>query len=284
MEFLGKEVNSCFGIASGPLLNSKWVIAAADFGYDILTYKTIRSYYHEGHDVPNIIKLDDDGYTNYFGMPSMDKNYLRKDIQKAQNYLRNTGKILVVSITGDTIEDFINTAKFAVNECNAEILEINLSCPNVGNTHLSLYKDADTLSKIIIRIRHNIGYIIPIIIKVGYFESKRELEKILLKVSSIGVDAISGINGIPREVTELRHYPVKTGVCGEPLFPYTVDFVNNANEIINKYNLPLKIIAVGGVNNVNKINILFDAGADCVQIASGFIMGNHRLALDYKLQ
>lgn len=280
--FLGKEIYSRLGIASGPLLDSKWVINAADFGYDILTYKTIRSYYHEGHSIPNIIQLEDDGYTNYFGMPSMDKEYLCEDIKIAHEYLKNKGKILIISITGDSVDDFVNVASFAVNECQAEILEINLSCPNVDNRHLCLYKDIDAITKIIKAIRNNIGDSIPIIIKVGYFEDDNELENVLCTVSTIGVNAISGINGIPREVIGLRNHKVKTGVCGEPLLPYTIDFVSKARKIINDNELPIDIIAVGGVNSVHKINMLLEFGADVVQIASGFIMGNHGLALEYK--
>ncbi len=284
IDFLGKKVSSKFGIASGPLLDSKWVKVAADFGYDILTYKTIRSYYHEGHGIPNIIKLDDDGYTNYFGMPSMDKEYLQKDIKLAQEYLYDKGKVLVISITGDNVDDFVDVAKFAVFECNAEILEINLSCPNIGKHYTSLYRDIDTFTKIIKQIRDNIGYEIPIIIKIGYVENENELENILIAADSVGVNAISAINGIPREVDGLRDHKVTTGICGEPLFPYTVDFVTKACRLISKHKLSLKLIAVGGVNSVNKINILSDLGADYIQIASGFIMGNHRLALEYKNQ
>ena len=44
---LGRPVNSRLGIASGPLLNSKWVEAYARLGFDILTYATVRSAYRE---------------------------------------------------------------------------------------------------------------------------------------------------------------------------------------------------------------------------------------------
>ncbi len=45
-------------MAAGPLLSSDWVALAANHGYDILTYKTIRSHHHAGHGLPNILHLE----------------------------------------------------------------------------------------------------------------------------------------------------------------------------------------------------------------------------------
>ncbi len=279
IDFLGYNVSSDIGIASGPLLDSKWVITAADFGFDILTYKTIRSYYHEGHNVPNIIKLEDGSFTNYFGMPSMDKEFLKKDIQFANEYLDKKGKILIVSITGDNIQDYVDTAKFAVNECKAKILEVNLSCPNVNKK--LIYKDPQAMSDIISEIKKYVN--VPIIIKVGWYDDESVLKEVLITASDLGINAISGINGIPRKVSGLREHEIITGICGEPIFSYTVIFVSTANKIITDLNLPIKLIAVGGVVTNTQIDILKNMGADYVQIASGFIMGNHRLALEYKI-
>src|SRR3989442_3722543 len=55
---LGRPVNSRLGIASGPLLNSKWIEAYARLGFDILTYSTVRSAYRPAHVLPNIRPLD----------------------------------------------------------------------------------------------------------------------------------------------------------------------------------------------------------------------------------
>ena len=42
-KLFGHMLNSQLGIASGPLLNSKWVEVYARVGYDVLTYATVRS-------------------------------------------------------------------------------------------------------------------------------------------------------------------------------------------------------------------------------------------------
>mgnify|MGYP003924560605 CR=1 FL=1 len=43
VEFLGFSVNSRLGIAAGLLLNAKWIEGYAARGWDLLSYKTVRS-------------------------------------------------------------------------------------------------------------------------------------------------------------------------------------------------------------------------------------------------
>ena len=56
--FLGFPVNLPFGIPAGPLLNSKFVKGAFDFGFDVIHYKTQRSVQFECNLYPNVLFVD----------------------------------------------------------------------------------------------------------------------------------------------------------------------------------------------------------------------------------
>ena len=60
-DFFGIPVNSRLGIAAGLLLNSRWISTYARLGFDILTYKTVRSSYRRCYDLPNWILIDTEG-------------------------------------------------------------------------------------------------------------------------------------------------------------------------------------------------------------------------------
>ena len=103
-DFLGLKVRSRIGIAAGVLLNSKWILGYAKRGFDILTYKTVRSSHRSCYPLPNWVFVDDptgdDGpvYVNEkpkgdprlwssavcFGMPSMAPEIWREDIARAK--------------------------------------------------------------------------------------------------------------------------------------------------------------------------------------------------------
>src|SRR5262245_3560124 len=52
--FCGLPVASPLGIAAGPLLNSRWLLYYASLGFDVLTYKTVRSGHRECYPLPNL--------------------------------------------------------------------------------------------------------------------------------------------------------------------------------------------------------------------------------------
>eukprot|EP01113_Clastostelium_recurvatum_P025873 TRINITY_DN3108_c0_g1_i5.p1 TRINITY_DN3108_c0_g1~~TRINITY_DN3108_c0_g1_i5.p1 ORF type:complete len:245 (+),score=73.65 TRINITY_DN3108_c0_g1_i5:64-798(+) len=182
IDLLGYKVASPLGVPAGPLLNSRWTTFAARAGFDIITYKTIRSQPTEGHAHPNVVYIDTRGplsrdrlgevlqirkdkaphiedvaITNSFGMPSRDKEYLRQDIRAARDGLEE-GQVLIVSVVGtpggcnapathDFFQDFVDTAVFAA-ESGAQIIEANFSCPNVVTGEGKLYGNPDVVYKV----------------------------------------------------------------------------------------------------------------------------------------
>jgi len=108
--FLGFPVFTPFGIPAGPLLNSKFVNAALDKGFDIVEYKTVRSRKFSAHTWPNVLSVKIKGnltekkaekgligyfkfanppsITNSFGVPSFDPNIWQKDMRKAVKHAK----------------------------------------------------------------------------------------------------------------------------------------------------------------------------------------------------
>src|SRR4051812_19571338 len=52
--YCGLPVNSPLGISAGPLLNGRWILYYASLGFDILTYKTVRSRERACYPMPNL--------------------------------------------------------------------------------------------------------------------------------------------------------------------------------------------------------------------------------------
>ena len=55
--FLGQPVNLPFGIPAGPLLNSRFTTAAFRMGFDLATYKTVRSRAWGCNPFPNVLAV-----------------------------------------------------------------------------------------------------------------------------------------------------------------------------------------------------------------------------------
>jgi dihydroorotate dehydrogenase len=285
-DFLGHPVRSRLGVPAGPLLDSRWIELAAKLGFDALTYKTIRHRPRDAHPLPNILFVDLDdvattreaptsleqlAITNSFGNPSQDRETLLADIDRSLKIL-DEGQLLIVSVYGDTPEEFLQAAALA-KDAGAPVIEANFSCPNIGTAGGSLYESAETVLELGSLLVKAVAPI-PLIIKVGFLEQPKEM---LTAATRAGIRAISGINTIPARVVTPTGEPAlgparpTGGICGAPIRTYGERFVQKAAEAIRQEQLDLQLIGVGGITQPEHIEHYLELGADHVQTATGMM-------------
>lgn len=314
-EFLGKKVYLPFGIPAGPVLNSKFVKGALEKGFDLVVYKTVRSDVFPCHPFPNVLKVNLKGdltlkraqkpiitstkyteplaITNSFGVPSKSPEDWQTDVKKAISYEKK-GQVTILSFMGtvrknqtedEFVKDFAIAAKYAL-QTGANILEVNLSCPNIGNEGLVCY-NLKVTEKALKAIRKVIGKT-PLIVKTGYFEKQDELKKFAEIVNKYA-NAVSAINTIAAPVVDKKGNQalpgspmrLKSGVCGAVIRWAGLDMVKRLVELRKKNKFNYKIVGVGGVMNVNDYKKYIKAGADAVMSATGS-MWNPYLAKEIK--
>lgn len=313
-DFLGVNVNSPFGIPAGPLLNSNFCRGAFEKGYDICVYKTVRSGVFPCHPFPNVLAVHVEGdltmekaqqkliadknystpisITNSFGVPSRDPKVWQEDVKRAMSYA-GEGQILVASFMGtvrenQTEEEFIADYALAgslARETGAKVLEVNLSCPNIGNEGLVCY-DLDMTEKVCAAIRSEIGST-PLVLKVGYYKSEEDVKR-LAEIVGKYAQAIAAINTISAEVVNEKGEQalpgpnrLRSGVCGASIKWAGLEMVSKLKKIREEINGNFKIIGVGGVMEKGDFKEYIDHGADFVMSATG-AMWNPYLAIEIK--
>ncbi|MDP3998077.1 MAG: hypothetical protein Q8P89_00470 [bacterium] len=313
-KFLGFEVNSLFGIPAGPLLNEKFMKAAFDFGFDVSTYKTVRSDFFPSHPFPNVLHVEIDGdldpermpqlvakkspsksvrefsITNSFGVPSKKPEEWQEDVKKALAHAKD-GQLLILSFMGtvksnqtqeEFVDDFSRAAKLAAST-GAKVLEANLSCPNIGNEGLVCYNLAVT-EKVCQAVRREIGNL-PLILKVGYYKNNNDLEK-LAKIAGKYANAIAAINTLAVEVVDEKGRQalpgknrLKSGICGASIKWAGIEMVDKLNHIRQKNKYQYSLVGIGGVMSPEDYFDYKKAGADLVQSATA-AMWNPNLAYE----
>jgi dihydroorotate dehydrogenase (NAD+) catalytic subunit len=304
IDFLDCSLYSPIGIPAGPLLNARWIKLAAALGFDLLTYKTIRSVAHPGHPLPNMIFVDPRGHnmahvsaqaehfdeltlTNSFGMPSQSIEFLMEDIDRALSYL-GKGQAMIVSIVGSTgaggslAQDFVRTALIA-REAGARFIEANFSCPNVAQSEGMLYLDPEGVFAIAQAIVHAINPV-PLILKVGLFPSGEVFEQVLVSAARAGVRAICGINSVSMQVVDDAGQPAlsasraKSGVCGAAIRQFAMQWIREAASIIRRRKLDLTLMGCGGFMRPEHLDDCLDAGA-AIAMSATAMMWDPYLAL-----
>ena len=313
-DFLSFKVNSPFGIPAGPLLNGNFVQAALDKGFDIVTYKTVRSEAYPCHPWPNVLSVSIEGdltlekaegklvadrnyhepisITNSFGVPSRIPEFWVKDLGTV---VRNahSGQVVIGSFQGtkkenQSTEEYINdyqiTAQFLKNT-GVKVVEVNLSCPNEGTNNLLCF-DTERSVRVVRVIKEVIGGI-PLIIKIAYFKDENALKNFIKEIGGI-VQGISAINTISAEIVDEKGEQalpglgrLRSGVCGASIKWAGLEMVKKLKKLREELSYSYTIIGVGGVTTADDFFEYRNAGADVVMSATG-AMWNPYLAKEVK--
>lgn len=298
-DFCGRRVNSPLGMPAGPLLNSAWILHYAQLGFDVLTYKTVRSIERVCYEPPNLLPVAAGQLTGHgdvvpasdageqtrswaisFGMPSKAPAIWRADVERARHGLRS-GQVLVVSVVASpqpdwtleqTAQDFAQCSYWA-REAGADVVEANLSCPNVCTSEGQLYTSPEASRCVVEAIRNAVGGT-PVVVKIGLFQNPYHAEEFLDAVAG-RVDALSTTNSISAAVTGQGHAlfnGLTRGIGGVCIRDRCCAEVRMLHHLLLKKELPLRIIGVGGVSSAGDVAHRIAAGAHHVQVATAAML------------
>ncbi len=299
-EFLGQPVFAPFGIPAGPLVNGKFVKAALDKGYDIPVYKTVRTRKFPCHAWPNVLAVRVQGdltpdkkrlvadhdyrqplsITNSFGVPSFEPDFWQPDLADAVKHAR-VGQVVVGSYQGTSspgggvegyVADFILGARL-LKETGVKIIEVNLSCPNEGTSHLLCF-DTVLAHRIVEAIKNEVGDM-PLITKIAYFAQDAKLRELLGAIGN-SVEAVSAINTIAADIVDAEGNQalpgegrLRSGVCGSAIKWAGLDMTRRLSRLREEMGLGFAIVGVGGVSSAADFDDYRAAGADAVMAATG---------------
>jgi dihydroorotate dehydrogenase (NAD+) catalytic subunit len=296
--FCGLAVDSPLGMPAGPLLNGAWLLYYASLGFDVLTYKTVRSRGRECYDLPNLqpVECSDliGGETNLraivdmpvdrpaswavsFGMPSAEPGAWRDDVTRTKDKLP-AGKLLSVSVVG-TVEpdwtfdklaaDYAECARWAV-ESGADCIETNLSCPNVSSCDGQIYQNPAQARMVAQHVRDAIGTR-PLLIKVGHVPTDEEKVALVDAVADY-VDGMAMTNSIATTVVgsdgRLLFDGARRGICGAATRTASLQQTRGFARIVAERGAKIELIGVGGASTAEHVRDYLDAGASAVHVAT----------------
>jgi len=309
-DFFGTPVYSPFGIAAGPLPTTRFIKAVLDKGFDVITPKSVRTTTFPLNPYPQVrplqLKTDLDlihnpeitvaemyteqlAVSNSFGIPSVEPVEWQPMIRESLSCI-SKGKALVAAFQGTArgqgrqafIDDHVKGV-FLLRAAGAEVIEINLSCPNEGETVLACF-DTDITERIVSAVREA-NPDLKFTIKLAYFTDASALKNLVKRVGAI-VDGFGAINTIPAKIVDKRGkgiYPdrPKAGVSGAPIKWAGIEMTKLLDEFRQEFNFKFKIMGMGGVLNAQDFQDYRNAGADTVMTVTG-AMWNPNLAIEIK--
>lgn len=200
------------------------------------------------------------GMMNAIGLqnPGID-TFVKRDIP----FLKEKDTKIIVNVCGKSTEDYLDVVERLGDE-PVDLLEINVSCPNVKEGGIAFGQDPKALYDITKAIKAKAKQ--PIIMKLS--PNVTDITEMAKAAEAAGSDALSLINTLTGMKIDIkrRAFAVanKTaGVSGPAIHPIAVRMVY---QVANAVKLP--IIGMGGVMNTEDALEMIMAGATAVAVGT----------------
>ncbi len=182
-------------------------------------------------------------------------------------FLKKYDTKIIVNVCGKTVEEYVGVVERLAGE-PVDMLEINVSCPNVKEGAIAFGQDAKALENITKEIKKVAKQ--PVIMKLS--PNVTRIADMAKAAEAAGADAISLINTITGMKIDINRRKFvlanKTGgMSGPAIKPIAVRMVYECSKAVN-----IPIIGMGGIGNGEDAIEFLLAGASMVAVgAANFI-------------
>ena len=269
-KLFGIEFKNPVGLAAGFDKNAKLYNELSRFGFGFIEIGTVTPIAQPGNPKKRLFRLtNDQGIINRMGFNNDGMHKIAARLKKNKNILigGNIGKNKATP-NDKAVNDYLLCFNYLFDF--VDYFVINVSSPNTPN--LRELQNTNFLRVILDSLnKENLkkSKTKPILIKISPDLSKENLLEIVDLAISLKIDGIIATNTtINRDDLTSKNINESGGLSGKPL-------ANKSNEVIrfisDKSNGKIPIIGVGGIHSAKDAIDKIKAGADLVQIYTGFI-------------
>lgn len=264
------------GVAAGYDKNCRLVDGLLSLGFGYVVAGTVTVQPRPGNPSPRLLRLPSrEAVINALGFPGKGLKAAKDHLQAAQMRQRGSRKPIIVSVSGLTIQEFLNCQKTL--QPFVDGVELNVSSPNTEG--IRMFQDPYNFEALILAL--NEGRIKPLLVKMPPYFDELGKERILRLVS---IAAKEGVDGI----TVANTHPIKEaklavghgGLSGRPLLRKTLEMVKEIRLAVGK---DMAVHACGGIFTCEDAIEAIRAGANTVQLLTGLIYEGPSAAKDINL-
>ena len=224
-----------------------------------ITVKGVSEEAWKGNPVPRLAETQS-GLLNSIGLQNAGAElFIENDIP----FLRQYDTKIIVNICGHTLSQYCAVAeRFA--DCDIDMLELNISCPNVEEGGLSFGTDPHVVERVVKAVHHYAKQ--PLIVKLS--PEVTNITEVAIAAVSGGADALSLINtlrGMKIDIHKRKSILANKigGYSGPGIMPVALRMVY---EVCHSVDVP--VIGMGGISTFEDALQFIMAGAQAVAVGT----------------
>jgi dihydroorotate dehydrogenase len=274
-KLFGLTFKNPVGLAAGFDKNALLYNELADFGFGFIEIGTVTPKSQDGNPKKRLFRLiADNGIINRMGFNNKGLEAVIQQLKK------NKGKLIIGGNIGKNTNTMPSDYTADYVKCFTELhpfvdyFVLNVSCPNVGS-HAKL-TDKDYLIELITKVQelnNKRKKQRPILLKIAPDLNEIQLDEVIEIVEKTKIDGVVATNtSVNRDGLQASKEQLEIigngGLSGKPIKDRSTKVIKYLAEKSNK---SFPIIGVGGIHSAEDALEKLQAGADLVQIYTGFI-------------
>lgn len=285
VEVMGIKFKNPVGLAAGLDKNGECIDAFGAMGFGFVEVGTVTPRPQPGNDKPRLFRvIPAEGIINRFGFNNLGVDNLVENVKKAKFdgvIGINIGKNKDTPVEKGA-EDYLICMEKVYPY--AGYIAVNISSPNTPGLRSLQYGEAldDLLSQLKQKqkeLAEKHGKYVPLALKIAPDLEDQEIVQIAESLIKNDIDGVIGTNTtLDRSlVKNMPHCDEAGGLSGRPLQSRSTEVIRRLAEELDG---ALPIIGVGGIDSAISAREKMMAGAQLVQVYSGFIYHGPKLVKD----
>jgi dihydroorotate dehydrogenase len=274
-ELFGLKFNNPVGLAAGFDKNAVLYNELANFGFGFIEIGTVTPKAQDGNPKKRLFRLKADaGLINRMGFNNAGLEALISNLKQNKNRVIIGGNIGKNTQTSPVHYTADYAQCFKALHSYVDYFVLNVSCPNVGS-HAKL-TDKDYLEELICEMKRlNAEFEVqkPILLKIAPDLNQLQLDEIIGLIAKTEIAGVIACNtSVSRAGLQTPKAIVESigngGLSGQPIKSKSTEVIRYLSK--NSKNA-FAIIGVGGIHSAEDALEKIQAGADLVQIYTGFV-------------
>lgn len=184
-------------------------------------------------------------------------------VKQEAPYMRSLGCAVIANLGGHSTEDYLTGAQL-LNDADIDILELNISCPNVKAGGMSFGMLPECAADITRQVKQITKH--PLMVKLT--PNAPDMVAVALACEEAGADALSLVNtflGMAIDVDRKRAVfdNVYAGMSGPAILPIALRMVHQVSKQVR-----IPIVGMGGIATARDALCFLMAGATAVQVGT----------------
>ncbi len=177
--------------------------------------------------------------------------------------MRKLGTNVIANIGGGCIDDYV-AAVTKINETDVDMIELNISCPNVKHGGMAFGIKSNVAYDVVKEIKSIVKK--PLMVKLS--PNAEDIVDMAVKCQEAGADSISLINTLKGMAIDIyKRKPVfnnvTAGLSGPAVKPVALRMVYEVSKAVD-----IPVIGLGGISNGKDAIEFMMAGASAIQIGT----------------